>query len=569
MRRVCVWGCVTGLLVFAGGRALADGGMFLPRTIADSAAANLAQTRQEVVLAVHPYEPAGTPVSPPDECAAALPICVGLNQGAEIVLAETALSSATNDGMASCGGTSASSDVWFSYTPLRDGDASIVLWVSPTSGDTWQTDDITISVHGGCPGNDSNLLACSAPSAHETNWAPTVSFHAVAGATYYLRIAMVADTPARVEGLAIGPGAPETTTYCSAATGPVEFSQTAVTYVLRTYYRGDPSAFAWVVPVPTAPTSVVAHEDARLFTKLADLTNPRFSIVEAPKTSGGCGCAASGVGVDVGQGGQVEVEASGTAGIFDWAVLSSSGSDALLQWLDAHDFEVPDEAAGILDAYIRQDLHFLAVRVNAPEQLATDAAGAISIPPIQFTCPGSRWFYPMVISRLSAADPTEVLVYLLGNHRMEAANLPNGEIDRSALVYDPESESLTNYEALFTDALAQLGGAALITEYASQDYGLVSGGLRSEWPDAPAGTEYLNYLTRLRTVLPRSQMDQDFEFQAAATDASVYSNFTITVDETAAAGLLGQFAVVAAGYGIFCRFVKRRAQQRRRRVSAQ
>jgi hypothetical protein len=144
---------------------------------------------------------------------------------------------------------------------------------------------------------------------------------------------------------------------------------------------------------------------------------------------------------------------------------------------------------------------------------------------------------------------------------MEAATLPNGVIDPAALVYDPNSPSLTNYEELFADTLAALGGAALITEYANWQYTLIAD-LISVWPDAPVGSDSLDYLTRLRTVLPRSRMDRDFEFRTAASDETVYRDFFITIEETAAASLLGQSAVVAAAYGLFCRVMKRRAQRR-------
>ncbi len=354
--------------------------------------------------------------------------------------------------------------------------------------------------------------------------------------------------------------------YQSSAPTASGSAQTAVTYVLRTSYSGAPSTLAWVVPVPGTPTNIVAHEDARLFDRLAELTSPQFSIMKPPPPGPPCGCAAPGP-VEVQAGGLVTVESQGTAGVFDWAALSSSGADALLQWLDDHDFRVPDEAASILDAYIAQDMHFLAVRINAPEQLAAGTSGAMDIPPLQFTVVGARLFYPMAISQITAADPTEVLVYLMGNHRMEAANLPNGVIDPNELVYDPNSPSLTNYEALFTDALAELGGAALITEYANSQYSLASD-LIHVWLDEPVGLDSVNYLTRLRTVLPRSRMDQDFEFKVAATDASVYSDFSIMIEETATAALLGQSAVVAAGYGLFCRFMKRWARSRRRRAAA-
>jgi len=87
---------------------------------------------------------------------------------------------------------------------------------------------------------------------------------------------------------------------------------TAVTYVLYTHFRGEPTALAWVIPVPGTPTNIVAHNDARLFNRLAEMTSPRFSIRTPPPPSTGCGCAAP-AGLQEQEGGLVEVEARGTA----------------------------------------------------------------------------------------------------------------------------------------------------------------------------------------------------------------------------------------------------------------
>ncbi len=62
-------------------------------------------------------------------------------------------SQATNDGDASCGNSSSSPDVWFSYTAAQDGLVEI-----QTCGTTWDT---VISVHTGCPGTSANELTCN------------------------------------------------------------------------------------------------------------------------------------------------------------------------------------------------------------------------------------------------------------------------------------------------------------------------------------------------------------------------------------------------------------------------
>jgi hypothetical protein len=245
-----------------------------------------------------------------------------------------------------------------------------------------------------------------------------------------------------------------------------------VTYVVQSTYTGNAAEFAWVIPAPATPTEVVAEGAENLLAPLDGETAPRFTLRQ---TSGGghgvCGCAANGGNslLTLGGGDQndgTHVEAQGVAGIFEWAALTSTGGESLLTWLNTNGFAVPASAEGVLNGYIQNDWHFLALRIAQPEEVEPSPSGKIYIPPIRFTCQTSRRVYPMVISQVSAADPTEVIVYVLGAHRAEAANLANLLIDGDLLEYDPSTPSQTNYEALVDAAIAAHGGLGLVTEYA-------------------------------------------------------------------------------------------------------
>ena len=325
-----------------------------------------------------------------------------------------------------------------------------------------------------------------------------------------------------------------------------------VTYVVRNLYDGQASEFAWVLPVPNTPTDVVAQDSSALFDGLDAATRPNFMI--SPTYTGGgvgcaCGCPAS--GMQAGASSEiVQVEASGQAGIYRWAALTSTGSDALLGWLNANGYSVPAAAGPVLDGYIGQGMHFLAVRVR--ENTAPTAGGQSEIPPIQFTVATTQRFYPMTISQVSAAAETEVILYVLAAHRSEAANLANGLIDAKALVPDPTSASGTNYEQLFMQKIAELGGLALITEYASSaPVGSVP------WADMPADLQgQALFLTRLRTLVPRDRMTQDFEFHDAATDTAV-TNFFIVTEPSQASAAAGQSLMALAVAGGFCSLMRR------------
>lgn len=60
---------------------------------------------------------------------------------------------ATNDGVASCGSSSSSADVWYSFTPAFDGPLTVT-----TCGSSFDT---VLSVHTSCPGDTDNELACN------------------------------------------------------------------------------------------------------------------------------------------------------------------------------------------------------------------------------------------------------------------------------------------------------------------------------------------------------------------------------------------------------------------------
>ena len=324
-------------------------------------------------------------------------------------------------------------------------------------------------------------------------------------------------------------------------------------YVLRSRYTGmPPETFVWLVPVPATPSDVVAHQNDLLFEALDEETRPRF-ILDEPRFGGGCGCGPLAAGDGGRQGELVVIEAQGQSGIFDWAALTSTGAGALLDWLNENEFAVPKAAADVLATYIAQDMHFLAVRVREPDELTGNGDGEIAIPPIQFACQTSRRFYPMAISQISAAAQTEVLIYVLADHRAATANVANAIIDDGALALDDASPSLTNYEALFADTLAEHSGRALITEYAASWYG------QAGWVTAPPAVLELGFLTRLRTVIAREHMVVDFEFQDAENDEWVYSTFWVTdADVAGLAAALGGPLVVLLLYAQFHAAIRRR-----------
>jgi subtilisin family serine protease len=93
---------------------------------------------------------------------------------------------ATNDGSASCGSSSTTRDVWYSYTATCTG----VLTVDTCSAASYDT---VLSVHTACPGGTGNQLACNDDGASGTACAGTlrsyINLNVTAGTTYKIRVA--------------------------------------------------------------------------------------------------------------------------------------------------------------------------------------------------------------------------------------------------------------------------------------------------------------------------------------------------------------------------------------------
>ncbi len=118
-----------------------------------------------------PDECEGNPSCDNDWCADALAICPGSGQGST--------TGANRDGDAACDGYHKSPDVWYAYTPGSDGLATFSTCTSPY--------DTLLSVHTGCPGNQSNELACNddACGTHDSS----VTWDVTAGVKYLIRVA--------------------------------------------------------------------------------------------------------------------------------------------------------------------------------------------------------------------------------------------------------------------------------------------------------------------------------------------------------------------------------------------
>jgi len=239
-------------------------------------------------------------------------------------------------------------------------------------------------------------------------------------------------------------------------------------------YRGEPSEFALVVPVPTFISREQIHvADPKVLARLDAYTSPRLVEYHDPNP-----CAPGVMYEDAltskaapearvrrenSQG--VTVEAAYTVGEYDILILAAKESDGLVTWLEDHGYRIPGGAEPVLESYLKQDMRFFVAKVNLGEQ---DRLGVDKLRPIQVAFESPKFMLPIRLGMVNAAGAQDMFVYTLTRKgRVETTNyrtvkLPTG----SELPPFVEDEFSDFYREMFAKQVEEQNGRAVFLEYA-------------------------------------------------------------------------------------------------------
>ncbi|MCP4873144.1 MAG: DUF2330 domain-containing protein [Proteobacteria bacterium] len=311
-----------------------------------------------------------------------------------------------------------------------------------------------------------------------------------------------------------------------------------VTAIVEISYSGNPSDFSWVVPVSDTPELAVVPASTLLV--LDDATAPTIQQQPTVCTERGYGCDVGGVGAagvgfgcassalragDFGAedfGGGVLVEELEQVGPYLSEVVSSDDPAALINWLNKNGYLITPEMEEFVSDYVTQGIKFLAMKL-APGAATTD------IEPISMTYPGDSPSIPLVLTSVSAEPEMGVMVFIASNERYQSSNWPNVLVDPVDVRADP-STSQTNYYPLLSWLVDQVGGNAMVTEYAGDIGTPVNNGINTwsfqfqEEADWLAGLRGRHsYLTRMYTRVSGWEMTSDPIFEPSP--GGTVSNF--------------------------------------------
>ena len=242
-------------------------------------------------------------------------------------------------------------------------------------------------------------------------------------------------------------------------------------------YRGEPTEFAMVVPVPVvlereqihvASPSLIEHLDAYTAPRLVEYfdDNPcdrrRFEMMQdsaalPAATKASREARANALGVNI--------EAQYTVGEYDILILSAKESDGLATWLRENDYRIPAGAEPIIASYLKQDMRFFVARVNLEEK---DRLGVANLRPLQMAFETKRFGLPIRLGTVNADGTQDLFVYTLTRTgRVETTNYRTVKLPTDTNIPSFVKDEFADfYRDMFATQTAENGGTGVFLEYA-------------------------------------------------------------------------------------------------------
>lgn len=245
-------------------------------------------------------------------------------------------------------------------------------------------------------------------------------------------------------------------------------------------YSGNPSEFAWVLPIKPGAKIEVASD--AFFDVLDAATNP---IVVPPDQQycydqyasscsvaggrSGMGCGDSGAADDGGGGGTggpidpgegVEIVTHGSAGPYEMVVLRSEDPFALTDWLESHDYAIDEEIDPVIEKYVTEGFDFVALRL-------LPGTGVQQMRPVRVSQPGAVSTLPLRMVAAGSGVRTAITLFVLGEGRYTTGNFVEAAIPPTELVFDFLSEQ-SNYTELRDELFEKNAQQTFLTAFAER-----------------------------------------------------------------------------------------------------
>ncbi|MBV9947743.1 MAG: DUF2330 domain-containing protein, partial [Myxococcales bacterium] len=218
-------------------------------------------------------------------------------------------------------------------------------------------------------------------------------------------------------------------------------------------YAGQPSSFAWVLPIHGTVdvglsadvlfASVDALTQTTIVAPALNCPAPNCTYSAAPANAAFAG------GSSTGAEDRVTVTKQQNVGPYETVQLHTTDPNALNNWLIQNGFAIPPAVVPVLDEYVAEGFDFLAMKL-LPDQ------GVQAMRPVRVTFPGASLSLPLRMAAIGTGNQVGITIWVVADGRYEPQNFPFFHIDDSDLVWDFAMQ-ISNYTTLRVQNEANLG----------------------------------------------------------------------------------------------------------------
>jgi MYXO-CTERM domain-containing protein len=250
---------------------------------------------------------------------------------------------------------------------------------------------------------------------------------------------------------------------------------------MQNNYKGPPSAFAMVIPVPvvlkeadvkTLPDDVFGRVERMGAPRLVEYweqdpcyVEPEYEMMESSSAPQMKSSRARSDADDEDLG--VTIEAKFSVGEYQIVVLGAKDSTGLDTWLRREKYNIPKGAEPLLRPYVESGMKFFVAKVDIKKVSFVDGRAKLS--PIRFHYDSDRFELPIRLGLANSSGTQDLIVNILAPaQRYEVANYKNVTIPTNLDVkQDVKTKFPAFYAALF-DRTVEKNPGAVVTEYAWQ-----------------------------------------------------------------------------------------------------
>ncbi len=252
---------------------------------------------------------------------------------------------------------------------------------------------------------------------------------------------------------------------------------------MQNNYKGPPSAFAMVIPVPvvlekkdvkTLPKDAFAAVEKMGAPRLVEYWEKDPCMPEPPmryeKAALGTG---TGQGYGVGRGRAdlgVKIEAQFVVGEYQIVILSAKDSTGLDTWLRQENYNIPAGAEPLLRPYVESGMKFFVAKVDPTKVKFEGDRAALS--PLRFHYDSDQFNLPIRLGLANSSGKQDLIVNILApNQRYEVSNYKNVTIPTNIDVAESVKDKFGAFYTALFDATIEKNPGAVVTEYAWQAIG--------------------------------------------------------------------------------------------------